>query len=65
MNGKEKDKDKPVRPNLVMAPIENEELVGMAQAAREAEERVEKIELERLTNIYHQILINLNDATKR
>ena len=41
------------------------ELGPKFESIHKIDEKVEKIELERLTNIYHQILINLNDATKR
>ena len=41
------------------------ELGPKFESIHKIDERVEKIELERLTNIYHQILLNLNDATKR
>ena len=41
------------------------ELGPKFESIHKIDEKFEKIELERLTNIYHQILINLNDATKR
>ena len=41
------------------------ELGPKFESIHKIDEKVEKIELERLTNIYHQILLNLNDATKR
>ena len=41
------------------------ELGPKFESIHKIDEKIEKIELERLTNIYHQILINLNDATKR
>ena len=40
------------------------ELGPKFESIHKIDEKVEKDELERLTNIYHQILINLNDATK-
>ena len=40
------------------------ELGPKFESIHKIDEKIEKIELERLTNIYHQILINLNDATK-
>ena len=40
------------------------ELGPKFESIHKIDEKVEKVELERLTNIYHQILINLNDATK-
>ena len=41
------------------------ELGPKFESIHKIDEKVEKVELERLTNIYYQILINLNDATKR
>ena len=41
------------------------ELGPKFESIHKIDEKIEKIELERLTNIYHQILLNLNDATKR
>ena len=40
------------------------ELGPKFESIHKIDEKVEKVELERLTNIYYQILINLNDATK-